>query len=199
MKTPHFIETASHGTQIGKSSRNLLIAMGVLALAMIVSGIFYESHTDVYRYVKSGNLTRRGWPASVLQYSAIFFCVFAFGLFYIRKRQDLKKPALGLAEDGLFINQQTLKSTLVPWQNIEKAILKGHISNPVLRVSFKDVDALLKNQPFLFKSISKASLKADPSLGISKTECTGDLVKFFDFMKRKGVPSEELMAGRKQP
>ncbi|RZJ70739.1 STM3941 family protein [Flavobacterium sp.] len=198
MTNQNFIETARHSGQIEKGTRNLMILMGVLAVAMIVSGLFYESHTAVYQYVKSGDLTRRGWPASVLQYSAIFFCVFAFSLYYIRCKQDLKKPALGLTDEGLFINQQTLKNTLVEWDNIEKVEIRGHISSPVLRVFFKDVDALLKKQPFPFKSISKASLKADPSLGISKHECIGDLVRFFDFMKQKGVASEEKMAGRNQ-
>lgn len=192
-----FLATATHSGQIAKATRNLLIAMGVLVLAMIVSSFFYETHTDVYRYVKTNELTRRGWPASVLQYSVFFFCAFAFFLFYIRKKQDLSKPALGLAHDGMFINQQTLKNAFVPWHEIEKAELRGHVSDPVLRVFFKDADALLKKQPFLFRSISKTSLKDDASLGISSQECTGDLVGFFDFIKSKGVPTEEKMAGRK--
>jgi hypothetical protein len=123
---------------------------------------------------------------------AVFF--FSISLFVFQTR--LKKPALAVTNEGLFINQQLFRNALIPWSEIERVELRGHISNPIMRVFFKDASAVLKGQFFILKSIANATLKSNPSMGISKHETIGDLVSMFDFMKEKGVTVKEQMAGR---
>ncbi|RZL42382.1 MAG: hypothetical protein EOO93_28935 [Pedobacter sp.] len=65
-----------------------------------------------------------------------------------------------------------------------------------MRVFFKDINILLKGQFFISKSIAKATLKSNPSIGISKNEVVGDLIGMFDFIEEKGVAVNDRMQGR---
>lgn len=196
MKKLQFVEVAQHSKNIKKAIRNLLILIGVCILVMFVSRLFYEGRVHeavVYRRgVKF--IADVGWPASLFAIGSWGLLAFPFFLIYIVFKQDLKQPALGVTNEGLFINQQLLRKAFVPWDNIDHVELRGHISNPILRVFFKDVDVLLKGQFFILKSIAKATLKSNPSMGISKDEVVGDLISMLDFIEEKGV----VVQGRKE-
>lgn len=199
MQNLNFITTAKHNKRLFKSIRNFLVIAIVSALAMIIADQFYEHFTQEYVVVKSGYHVKRGWPAEVF-WTAAFIC-FASTLFYLymRYKQDLKKPSLGVTNEGLYINQQILRNAFVPWDNIESVELKGHVSSPVLRVFFKDYDALVKGQPAFLKSVAKKMLLPKPSIGFTKDETAGDLIKFYDFIEQQGVTASDNMAGRNKP
>lgn len=194
----NFIATAQHNViKIKKDTRFFLYLMTASAVIMGIARLFYPRYTAVYMYVKSREEITLGWPASI--FGIATFMLIAFGLFlmYHLLRQDLKKPALGVSNQGLFLNQQILKNALIPWNNIEKVELRGHISDPVLRIFFKNIDVVVKGQFFILKSIAKSSLKANPSIGITKKEANGDLINIFKLIDEKGVPVLNLMAGGK--
>lgn len=194
----NFIATAQHNViKIKKDTRVFLYLMTASVVIMGIARLFYPRYTAVYMYVKSREEVTLGWPASL--FGIATFMLIAFGLFlmYHLLRQDLKKPALGVTNQVLFLNQQILKNALIPWDNIEKAELRGHISDPVLRIFFKDIDAVLKSQFFILKSIAKSSLKTNQSIGITKKEANGDLINIFKLIGEKGVPALNLMAGGK--
>lgn len=198
MKELQFIQVAQHSNRIKKGIRNLVLLILFCIFAMIVSHFFYEGRVHeaiVYRRGIKFNADV-GWPATINAAASWGLIAFSLGLPYLFFKQDLKKPALAVTNDGLFINQQLFRNGFIPWSEIERVELRGHISNPVMRVFFKDASAVLKGQFFILKSIANASLKSDPSIGISKDEVIGDLVSIFDFIKEKGVTVKEQMAGR---
>lgn len=198
MKDFDFIATAPHNAiRIKKDTRVFLYLMTASIVVMGIARSFYPRYTAVYMYVKSHEKVTLGWPATLFAIAA--FMLMALGLFlmYHLLRQDLKKPALGITGQGLFLNQQILKNAFIPWSNIEKAELRGHISDPVLRIFFKEIDSVLESQFFILKSIAKSSLKANQSIGITKKEANGDLAAIFKLIDEKGVPALNLMAGAK--
>ncbi|RKS03132.1 hypothetical protein [Flavobacterium sp. 102] len=198
MKDLELIAVAQHSKNIKKGMRNLLILIVLCIVLMIVARLFYEGRVhEAIVYRKGARINAEvGWPATLFSIGSWGLVAFPLFLAYLFFKQDLKQPAVGVSNEGLFINQQLLRKAFVSWDNIEHVELRGHISNPILRVFFKDVDVLLKGQFFIFKSIAKATLKSNPSLGISKDEAVGDLVSMFDFIKEKGVTVQDRMEGR---
>jgi hypothetical protein len=193
-----FIQVAQHTNKIKIGIRNLVLLILFCILTMIVSRFFYEGRVhEAIVYTRGMKLNAEvGWPASIYAAASWGLIGFSLGLLYLFFKQDLKKPALAVTNEGLFINQQLFRNGFIPWSQIECVELRGHISSPVMRVFFKDVSAVLKGQFFILKSIANATLKLNPSIGISKDEVIGDLVSMFDFIKEKGVPAIEQVAGR---
>ena len=198
MKTHQFIHIAQHSNRIKKAMRNIIVLLVLCILAMVVAQFFYEGRVhDAVVYRRGIRLNVEvGWPATINAIASWGLIISSLGIVYIFFKQDLKKPALATSNDGLFINQQILRNAFIPWREIESVELRGHISSPVLRVFFKDASTVLKGQSFILKSIAIATLKSNPSIGISKDEVIGDLVSIFDFIAEKGVTVKEQMVGR---
>jgi hypothetical protein len=85
----------------------------------------------------------------------------------------------------LYVNQQMIRNAFVPWDNIESIELKGNKHNPIISLKFKDIDALLKGQFFILKSISKSWLKTGQGINILKDETVGDLTKMYGFIEER--------------
>jgi hypothetical protein len=188
MKNLNFIEVANHNIpRLNKGVRNLAIIVGICAVGIIISLIFYDQYTEDAILVTHGveSETKIGWPATLYGYSVFFFLTFIIFIIYIKFKQDLKKPAFGITNQGVFINQQILRNAFVPWNNIESVESRGLVESPTVRIKFKDIDALLKGQFFILKSIAKANLKTNNSIGISKDECVGDLKKMYELIKER--------------
>ncbi|WP_298119111.1 hypothetical protein [Flavobacterium sp.] len=198
MKTDQYIYVAQHSDGIKKALRNIAILLVISVLAMIVAQFFYEGRVhDAVVYKRGMRLNVEvGWPATINAIASWGLVISSLGLVYLFFKQDLKRPPLAVSNDGLFINQQIFRNAFVPWNEIESVELRGHISSPVMRVFFKDASTVLKGQSFILKSIANATLKSNPSIGISKDEVIGDLVVMFDFISEKGVTTKEQMAGR---
>lgn len=200
MKNLQFVAVAQHSKNIKKGMRNLLILIVLCIVLMIVARLFYEGRVHEAMVYTKGIRVKAdvGWPATLFSIGYWGLVAFPLFLLYLYFKQDLNQPSLAVSNDGLFINQQLLRKAFVPWTNIDHIELRGHVSNPILRVFFKDVNVLLKGQFFIFKSIAKATLKSNPSLGFSKDEAVGDLIGMFDFIKEKGVTVQDRMEGRKK-
>ncbi|MEC4048372.1 hypothetical protein OX284_002940 [Flavobacterium sp. SUN046] len=198
MKDIQFIASASHTDKPKKGMRNILIIIVFCILLMLVSRLFFAGRVheaDVYyRGIKMRGEV--GWPANL--FSIGYWGIVSFPLFYIyiRFKQDLRLPAIGVTNDGIFINAVLLRKAFIPWDNIEHVELRGHSSNPTIRIFFKDINLLLKGQFFILKSISKATLKTDPSVGISNDDAVGNLISIFDIIKEKGILVNDKMEGR---
>jgi len=186
MKKLNFIEAALHNSaRLKRSTRNLLIIMGICIIGIIVSRLFYDAYTYDAVYIRTGIKTKGGWPAQLFSISS--WGLIAFTLFFVllKMAQDSTMPAFGVTDEGLFINQQMIRNAFVPWNNIESVEMSGHADNPIIRLKFKDINAFLKGQFFIFKSISKASLNTNPSFAISRDNCTGDLKKMHELIQER--------------
>lgn len=190
MKNINLIESAMHNRKaIDKSLRNLMVAILVCAIPAAICRLFFWDHTyrSLVRYRTVKYVTDVGWPATIYKYGVYFAIAFALIYIYFRFRQDLSKPSFGVANDGIFINQQMFYNAFVPWQNIATAELLGPAGSPFMRLTFKDHKELLKGQPFILKSIAKAGLKNVPVLSITKSQTVGDIKKMYEIIEVKLV------------
>jgi hypothetical protein len=189
MNNSYFIETAQHNfAKIKRDTRVLLILIGICLFVAFISRFFFWHYTERVLITKSSGIsfeTELGWPASLYGYGIFFAIAFGIGLIFVRTVQDINKPAFGITNQGLMINQQYIRNAFVPWNNIESVELKGHKDKPIIRIKIKDIDVLLKGQFFVFRTLSKSMLKDSRSLAISKDETIGDLNKMYEIIKEK--------------
>lgn len=187
MNHSYFIDVAHHNlARHKKSTRIFLTIIGICTILALVSRAFYGKYTQnaivTNRYGISYE-TEIGWPALVFGWTAFFAIAFGLMLLLLRFGQDMRKPAFATTNQGIYINQQMIRNLFVPWNNIKSIELKGQEDNPIIRIKFKDIDALLKNQFFIYKALSKSHLKNVISFRISKDESIGDLKKIYEFIK----------------
>lgn len=186
MKDLKFIISAQHNKAKRKHDlRVMSIFIGICATVAIIARCFYGyTYEGIVRSNGMDIKTTLGWPAAVFTYASRF--LFAFVVFYlfIRFRQDTTKPSFGVTEDGIFINQQVLRRAFVPWDNIQKVVLEGTPDNPSMKITFRDIAALLKGQPFILKSIAKANIKDTP-MRFAKDDNIGDIRKIYDTIYEK--------------
>ena len=191
MKNLNLIETADHNRKaVKKSFRNAMALILVCAIPAIVCRLFFWEYTHKalvtsWRNRDVSYITDIGWPATVYTWGSRFAIAFTVIYLYSRFKQDLRKPSFGVTNNGIFINQQMLYNAFVPWQNIQKAELLGPAESPFMRLTFKNHTNLLKGQPFILKSISKASFKNNPVLSITKKETVGDIRKMYEMIDNK--------------
>ncbi len=166
----------------------MLVLTLVCAIPAAISRLFFwgDTREALVRVKGMWVQTEVGWPATVFGYGSFFAAAFALFYVYLRFKQDLKQPTFGVAEDGIFINQQMLRNAFVPWHNIQKAELLGPAESPFMRLAFRDYAALVKGQPFLLKSVAKANFKNNPVLSITKGETVGDIRKMYEIINEKG-------------
>ena len=80
----------------------------------------------------------------------------------------------------LFINQQMIKNTFVPYSNIQEVLpsLDGYL------IKFKEVDPIISKQFFLFKPLLKSNL-ANHQLYVNGLYTSGDLSSFMEKLSSK--------------
>ncbi len=191
MKNLNFIESAAHNRQrLNRSLRNMMVIVLICAIPAAISRLFFWEYTReaMVRVKGMWVQTEVGWPATVFGYGSFGAIAFTLFYIYIRFKHDLKQPSFGVTADGIFINQQVLRNAFVPWDNIQKAELLGPAESPFMRLTFNDYTALVKDQPFMLRSIAKANFKSIPVLSITKGETIGDIRKMYDIIHDKITP-----------
>lgn len=153
---------------------SMVLFVVLCGVAYVVSNIFWDQYTYQAYSIKYGTNVTKGWPAFLQGWSlwlGIGFIVFLPFLFFM---QDFKNPALGIMNDSLFINQQMMRNTIIPFSNI------GGVSKEAsgYRIQFKDSTQVVKQQIFLFKPFVSSNLKSG-NFVISNTHTAGNLDDFF--------------------
>lgn len=174
----NFILRANHNLiRLKKSITNLIVAIAFLLILTLVSGYYSK---DVTNFNNDINISD-----NIFGYSIIFLIAFIFFLLLVKYGQDIKNPAFGVTNQGVFVNQQYIRNTFVPWKNIEQIDLKGHKDNIILYLKIKNCDELLKGHFFVFKTLAKVTLKSNKKIRISQDESQGDLLKMYEIIKER--------------
>lgn len=157
----------------------MIIFIIICIIAYVLSQIYWDQYTETVTTLK-GRTKVIGWPASFSRWSLIFGGGTLVTLPFLYLMQDWKNPSLALNHEGVFINQQLIKNTFVPYSNIS-----GIIRTPEgYKIAFKDLADILKQQSFIFKPFVKYNLEND-NFYISDTHTTGNISSFFAQLEKK--------------
>lgn len=167
-----------NGAKAKRAFFGCLIFVCLCVIGYILSQVFWDQFVyTAYSFKHKGNV-QKGWPVT-LQNLSVFMgigtLVFAPFIYFM---QDWKNPSLAITAQGLFINQQMMRNTVIPFSNIEKVekTAEGY------RLSFKDQGAILQQLGF-FKAFVKYNLENNRFF-ISDTHTAGDLDAFFVELKK---------------
>lgn len=161
--------------------------VGVLALSVIgyfVSQLFYDDYTYPCYSIRYRVHTRCGWPATIQNWSIWFILGTGFVLPFMIFMQDWRYPSAAITRDGLFLNQQLIRSTLVPFNNIKEIKKVGDSYTFV----FHDPKPVIRKQFFLFRPFVKYNLNNN-NFFLSETHSSGNMDEFMNVLSEKsGVP-----------
>lgn len=149
-------------------------------LGYILSYMFWDQYTYPCYSIKYQVNTTCGWPAKLQGWSlwlGVGFIVFLPFIFFM---QDWKNPSLALTENGLFINQQLMRNTLIPYSSIDK-IIKNENG---FTIQVKEPGPIIEQQVFIFKPFVKSNLQ-NKIIDISSTYTAGNLHSFYEQLEGK--------------
>lgn len=166
-----------------------LVAMVLLCAAgMVVGEMFWDEYTYPVKSLRTGTVYTGGWPATLFNWSLWLGVAGIIALPMMYFMQDFKNPSLALTSDSLFINQQLIRNTLVPYSNIERIIRDevpgGFAKGAGYKIIFKDSSQVVKQQVFLFKPFVKSNLKMG-NFFISEIHTGGNVLDFMEELKKK--------------
>jgi len=173
-------ELPSNTPRARKSFITVILLIVLCGLGICIGKYFWHDYT-YYLYTREGNLpVISGWPVVLYSWSCIFGVCLSLILPFMYFMQDWKKPALALNATELFINQQMIKNTFVPYTNIQEVrpSLDGYL------IKFKEVEPIISQQFFMFKPLLKSNL-ASRQLYVNKLYTAGDLPSFMQQLSSK--------------
>ena len=185
MTNQPFLLQTEHNKKFRKWVAGRLVMLIVASLLLTAIGYyFWDTYTYTAYSVRTGKPVTAGWPNTLVTIG--FWGAFAFTMFllFYRFSVDCSKPALAVNEDGLYINQNFMRNNFVPWNLISGIENVGTDTDPNLKISFTNPDEAVKNQFFLYRSISKSSVKQDV-FRIEQRNNEGDLLPFYNYAKTK--------------
>lgn len=163
---------------------SLIIVLGLAIAGYAVSTIFYDQYTYPCYSIRYRVHTTCGWPASLKGWSFWFGLGILGILPIVFFMQDRKNPSIAIAPGGLFLNQQMVRNTLIPFSNIKTIERTGNS----YRITYHDPMQIVKKQFFLFRAMVKWNL-ANNNFSISGMYSLGNLDEFMKALSEKsGVP-----------
>ncbi len=164
-----------------KMKRILFIIALITILAWIahfMGSIYWDEYSVPVRTLR-GTSGRFGWPVT-LYWWGIYIGIIAPGCFvliyFILNKKD---PSLALNATGLFINQQLISKTLVPWKDISRIEKEQQGKVSILHIYFKNPQQIIEQQSSSKQVFLKENLKDGEPLKCDNRLLTGDFSAFF--------------------
>lgn len=155
---------------------------------MVLGEMFWDEYTYPVRSLRTGATYTGGWPATLFNWSLWLGVAGVICLPMMYFMQDFKNPSLALTNDALFINQQMMRNTLVPYSNIETIAIEsvpgGFAKGMGYKIIFKDPSQIVKQQIFLFKPFVRTNLKMG-NFFISDIHSSGNVEEFMQELRKR--------------
>ncbi|HLP13191.1 MAG TPA: hypothetical protein VK177_14740 [Flavobacteriales bacterium] len=157
-----------------------MVVVFMLAVISFILGNLFWTPENVYWVQKIGSSVsfEAGWPVKLYWYGMYGMIVSVVGFLIVYFMQDKKNPVLALNSNGIFINQQMIKQTLVEWANIARIDKKLEGNNVTLDIYFVDANKIIEKQAGPKKAFLKENLKDGKPLSVSNKFALGDLNAF---------------------
>ena len=137
--------------------RMVSISLGTICvlsiIGIILANIFWDDYMTTMQTL-DGRIRNVGWPSTVQSWAIGFLVLTPLTWAMMFFGQDRKQPALGANRDGLFINQQLVKATYVPWSEISEIVSTDN----EMTVTFAHPDRIINAQRFPYKPFVKANV-----------------------------------------
>lgn len=145
----------------GKLKRILLYIVLITLIAWaccLIGQIYWDDYVQTTTTLR-GKTKYVGWPVKLYYYGMFIGIAGLISFIILMLNKNKKYPVLAVNHSGLFINQQLIKQTTVPWTNIKQINLINDGKNKTLEIHFKDVNKIIEGQSSGKKAFLKENLK----------------------------------------
>src|SRR3989344_6001244 len=129
-----------------------------------------------------------GWPVKFYYYGMLIGIAGIISFAFILLTKDNKHPVLALNKNGLYINQQLIKQTMVEWANIKHIELKNEEKSKTIEIYFHDPNKIIETQSNAKRPFLKENLKDNKPLLCSDKYVKGNLGLFYEKSKQMIKP-----------
>ncbi|WP_412476418.1 hypothetical protein [Flavobacterium sp. TBRC 19031] len=168
--------------------KKILISIALItavAWIMCLIGKFYWNDYVTTEVTFRGKIKYVGWPAKAYYYGMYIGIAGVLSFIIVKLTQDTKHPCLALNKEGVYINQQMIKETLVKWDNINALEFKEEASLRSMAIYFNDPDKIIALQSSAKRAFLKENLKDNKPLVCNNKFTIGDLKLFYEEAKKK--------------
>jgi hypothetical protein len=174
-----------------------LITMSVVTLIgaglFVWSSINYDEYSEITKSLKTGIVARRGLAPTIYGWTMFGVPLFTLGILFMIMSKDFKVEGLIIDDNGVLLNREGVKKTLIKYDNIKKSEIyiddSPEVENktPQLLITIIDPTVIVKNQIFPLTVMAKKKFvdKKEP-INISATDLPdNDIYEINDFIQGK--------------
>lgn len=148
-----------------------MMSLSIFLLLFVSLFVFfyinYDAYVEVVYSVKHQRNVDKGWAATIVGWGYFVIPITAVMILLLGLSKDFKKVGLGINLDEIFINKDFIRSTAIPYANIESV----HETENTIDLKLKDYTALINNQSFLLKPIARSKYgKEDAMISLDKAD-----------------------------
>lgn len=178
------IEIWQDSNKIKKILISIAIITAVAGLMCLIGKIYWNDYVTTEVTIR-GKIKYVGWPAKTYYYGMYIGIAGIISFIIVKLTQDTKHPSLALTKEGVFINQQMIKETLVKWDNINAIKFKEDDSSKSIEIYFNDPDKIIALQSSAKRAFLKENLKDNKPLVCTNKFSIGDLKVFYEEAKKR--------------
>ncbi|MEX1190743.1 MAG: STM3941 family protein [Brumimicrobium sp.] len=157
------IEVWPSAGKIKKVYTSLSILVILATTGLVLGMLFWDEYTYMVKSIK-GVVYQSGWPVTLYWWGLILGITGVLAIVLVFFMNDKKNPSLAISKEGLYINQQLIKQTLIDWSNISMIEKNTNSKTPTLSFYFKDSSKIVENQKGIKKVFVKENLKDNKPL-----------------------------------
>lgn len=160
-----------------------IISFSIIAIVFLacISHLLGHVFWNDYSYLKTnlkGVTYPAGWPVTLYWWGIYIGLAGIISFLLIRIMVDYKNPSLAVSKNGIYINQQLIKKTMVDWNNIQKVEKVKQENEIQILIFFNDSRQVIDAQSGIGKTFLKENLKDGQPLKVSNKFLKGDFEKF---------------------
>ncbi|HBS89072.1 MAG: hypothetical protein A2W91_06585 [Bacteroidetes bacterium GWF2_38_335] len=172
--TPKFeIEIWPDKQQLKKVFISIIVITVIAWACHLIGNIFWDEYSRTVTNLK-GQTYQSGWPVTLYWWGIYIGIAGPVSFLLVLMMVDRKNPSLALSQNGLFINQQMIKKTIVEWSNIDHIEKNNKNGKIEIAFFFKDIEVIIKAQSGAKKAFLKENLKGGKPLICSNKLSVGN-------------------------
>ena len=157
----------------------IVIIIVVAWISCIIGKLYWNDYVTTEITLR-GKTKYVGWPVKLYYYGMFIGLAGIISLVGINFIRDNKHPILAVNDYGLYINQQLIKQTIVPWKNVAHIELKQDQNAKIIFIYFNDIDKIILAQSSIKRAFLKENLKDNKPLECSDKFIKGDLIMLYE-------------------
>jgi hypothetical protein len=152
---------------------SIVVSTVVAWICHVIGNIYWDEYSYMVTNLK-GQTYPSGWPVKLYWWGLYIGICGPIAFVLVQLMNDTKNPSLGVSQDGLYVNQQLIKQTLIRWDNVSRIDRSEKSGNISMSVYFTDPSKIVDAQQGMRKAFVRENLKDGKPLVVESRFSNGD-------------------------